>query len=82
MALWWIGNAALLLVVIPLVVFLANGLLRATLQIRRYADDVLVNGVTLTGTLDDVPKLVTTADLATTAHGLVGRYGAAVKRLL
>lgn len=82
MLLWWIGNAALLLVVVPLVVFLAHGLLMATLEIRRYADDILVNGVTLTGTLDDVPKLATTAELTATARGLVGRYGAALRRLL
>ncbi|MEX2291496.1 MAG: hypothetical protein WD794_14385 [Mycobacteriales bacterium] len=82
MVLWWIGNAVLLLVVVPLVVYLAHGLLQATLEIRRYADDVLDNGVTLTGTLDAVPKLVTTAELAGTARGLVGRYGAALRRLL
>lgn len=82
MVLWWIGNAVLLLVVVPLVVYLAHGLLRATLEIRHYANDVLDNGVTLTGTLDDVPKLVTTAELAGTARGLVGRYGAALRRLL
>lgn len=82
MLLWWIGNILLLFVVIPVVLYVADGLLRATLEIRRYADDVLDNGVTLTGTLDAVPKLETTADLAATARGLVGRYGAALQRLL
>jgi hypothetical protein len=80
--LWWIGNLLLLFAVIPLVLYLADGLLRATLEIRRYADDVLDHGVSLTSTLDAVPRLVTTAELAGTARGLVGRYGAALRRLL
>lgn len=82
MLLWWLGNAVLLLVVVPLVVALAHGLLRPVLEIRHYADDVLDHGVSLTGTLDAVPRLVTTAELASAAHGLVARYGAALRRLL
>jgi hypothetical protein len=77
-ALWWIGNAVLALVVVPVVVFLANRLIRLTLEIRRYADDVLEHGVGLTGTLDAVPKLVHTRELTSAAHQLVGRYGAAL----
>ena len=80
--LWWIGNAALALVVIPLVLLLANRVLRPVMIIKEYADDILVHGVGLTGTLDAVPKLVRTKELTGTALGLVGRYGAALKRLL
>lgn len=80
--LWWIGNAALALVVIPLVLLLANRVLRPVMTIKEYADDILVHGVALTGTLDSVPKLVKTKQLTGTALGLVGRYGAALKRLL
>lgn len=80
--LWWIGNAALGFVVIPVVLLFANRVLRPTLVIKEYADDILVHGVGLTGTLDAVPKLVTTKELTGTALGLVGRYGAALKRLL
>ncbi len=79
---WWIGNAALGLVVIPVVLLFANRVLRPTLMIKEYADDILVHGVGLTGTLDAVPKLVTTKELTGAALGLVGRYGAALKRLL
>ncbi len=82
MVLWWIGNAALALAVIPLVLLLANRVLRPTLMIKEYADDILVHGVGLTGTLDAVPKLVKTKELTGAALGLVGRYGAALKRLL
>ncbi|MEJ7765669.1 MAG: hypothetical protein WKF86_09250 [Acidimicrobiales bacterium] len=80
--LWWIGNAALAFVVIPVVLLFANRVLRPTLMIKEYADDILVHGVGLTGTLDAVPKLVTTKELTGAALGLVGRYGAALKRLL
>ncbi len=82
MFLWWIGNAVLGLVVIPVVLLFANRVLRPTLVIKEYADDILVHGVGLTGTLDAVPKLVTTKELTGAALGLVGRYGAALKRLL
>ncbi len=80
--LWWLGNAVLAFVVIPVVLLFANRVLRPTLVIKEYADDILVHGVGLTGTLDAVPKLVTTKQLTGTALGLVGRYGAALKRLL
>ena len=82
MFLWWIGNAVLGFVVIPVVLLFANRVLRPTLVIKEYADDILVHGVGLTGTLDAVPKLVTTKELTGAALGLVGRYGAALKRLL
>ncbi|CAA9256710.1 MAG: hypothetical protein AVDCRST_MAG76-2598 [uncultured Acidimicrobiales bacterium] len=80
--LWWIGNAVLAFVVIPVVLLFANRVLRPTMMIKEYADDILVHGVGLTGTLDAVPKLVKTKELTGAALGLVGRYGAALKRLL
>lgn len=82
MFLWWIGNVVLGLVVIPLVVLLLNRVLRPIYVINEYADDILEHGVGLTGTLDAVPKLVRTKELTGAALGLVGRYGAALKRLL
>ncbi|MDQ3569931.1 MAG: hypothetical protein M3396_04760 [Actinomycetota bacterium] len=81
MILWWIANAVLLLVVAPVVVWLANKLLRPTFEIRAYADDILEHGVAVTGTLDDVPKLLTTRDLVSEARQGVARYGAALERL-
>jgi len=80
--LWWIGNAALALAVIPLVLLLANRVLRPVKEIKEYADDILVHGVGLTGTLDAVPKLVKTKELTGAALGLVSRYGAALRRIL
>ncbi len=82
MALWWIGNLVLLLVVGPVVLLLLNRVLRPVMEINNYANDVLEHGVALTGTLDAVPKLVTTCELSGAARLSVTRYGLALARLL
>lgn len=79
---WWIGNLVLFVVVIPLVLFLANRVLRPVREIRAYADDVLEHGVGLTGTLDAIPKLAETRALTSTARDAVGAYGATIEGLL
>lgn len=84
-AVWWllwVADAIVLFVVNPVVLLFLNKVLRPAEEIKKYADDVLQHGVGLTGTLDAVPKLVDTLNLTTAARGLVGRYGAAVQRLL
>lgn len=48
---WWLAVAALFLLVIPLVLMLAQRLLREVLEIRRYANDVLTHGVGITANL-------------------------------
>ena len=78
MALWWIGNAVLLLVVAPVCVYLLTGLLKQVQRLNRLADAVLEHGVGVSGQLDGLPKLLTTNQLTTAARGLVGRYGAGV----
>lgn len=82
MAWWWIGNVLLLAVVFPVVVGLLNRLIRPTMSIKSYADDVLDHGVKLTGTLDAVPKLVRTRELTAVARQNGGRYSAALENLL
>ncbi len=74
MWLWWIGNAVLGLVVVPLVVLLANRVIRAATEVRRYADDVLVHGVGLSENLAPVPALADTRDLIGVATGHAVRY--------
>jgi len=80
--LFWIGDVIFLLVVIPTVIHLLNGLLRPAVEIKKYADDVLENGVMLTGELDVVPQLLTTRDLIKQAGSGAGRYAAALERVL
>jgi len=80
--LWWIGNLVLLFVVVPVVLLLLNRLLRQIMEINAYANDILEHGVGITAALDAVPKLVTTRELAGTAHGAAGRYVGALKQIL
>lgn len=79
---WWIGNIALLIVVVPVLLFYLNKVLRPVFEINSYANDVLEHGVGLTGTLDAVEKLNRTRELAARARQATGRYGSALERLL
>jgi hypothetical protein len=79
---WWIGNAVLLLVVIPLVVFLANRLARRVREVRDYAADVLAHGLGITANLDPVPALADTAGLVRVARDAAAQYAAAAGVLL
>jgi hypothetical protein len=83
MALWWIGNAVLLIVVVPVLVALLSRLLGAIERIRGASDEILVGGVRLTGELDDVPEMLATTDQAIkdVATGAV-RYAGSVAKLL
>jgi hypothetical protein len=83
MTLWWIGNALLLVAVVPILVALLNRVLAALERIRGAADDVLAGGVALTGFLDDVPEAlaVTETTIDEVAVGAV-RYAGSVAKLL
>lgn len=83
MTLWWIGNAVLLVVVVPILVALLNRVLAALERVRGAADEILVGGVALIGELDDTPELLATTDR--TIHDVsVGavRYAGSVAKLL
>ena len=83
MVLWWIGNAVLLLVVFPVVVYLLNRVLAAVERIRHATDDILSGGVALIGELTEVPAALATTD-ATIKEVSVGavRYAGPVAKLL
>ena len=80
---WWIGNAILLLVVVPVLVALLNRVLAALERIRAAADDILDGGVELTRQLDDVPEMLAVTD-GTVRDVSVGavRYAGSVAKLL
>ncbi len=81
--LWWIGNAILLLVVVPVLVALLNRLLAALERIRGAADDILAAGGALAGELEGVPEALATTDR--TVHDIstgAARYGGSVAKLL
>lgn len=82
-AVWWtIGIVALVLVVIPLVAFLAHRMLGHIAEIKRYADDVLEHGVGIAANLAPVPALLETRSLVKKVGSGLGTYAGSVDRLL
>ena len=83
MTLWWIGNAVLLLVVVPVLVALLNRVLAALERIRKASDDILAGGVALVGELGHTKDLLAQTDrtVAAVAQGAV-RYAGSVAKLL
>ena len=83
MVLWWIGNAILLLVVLPVVIFLLNRVLAALERIRAATDDILAGGVELVGELSGVPDglAITDSTIKQVSVGAV-RYAGSVAKLL
>ncbi len=82
MLLWWIGNVVLLFVVAPVVIILANRLLRPAMEILDYSNDIVEHGFALARTLDALPAFERTRQLAAQANQGVARYGGAVQRLM
>jgi hypothetical protein len=83
MVLWWIGNAILLVVILPVVIFLLNRVLATLERIRGATGDILAGGVALVGELDGVPAALATTDdtVKEVANGAV-RYAGSVAKLL
>jgi hypothetical protein len=83
MVLWWIGNAILLVVILPVVIALLNRVLAAVERIRAATDEILAGGVALIGELDQVPDLLATTDktIQEVSVGAV-RYAGSVAKLL
>lgn len=83
MALWWIGNAVLLFVVLPVVIALLNRVLAAVERIRDAADDILAGGARLAGQLEPVPAaLAVTASTIEEVSAGATRYAGSVAKLL
>jgi hypothetical protein len=83
MVLWWIGNAILLVVILPVVIALLNRVLAAVERIRAATDEILTGGVALIGELNQVPDLLATTDqtIKEVSVGAV-RYAGSVAKLL
>ncbi len=79
---WWIGNAVLAFVVIPVVLVVAQSVIRPTVEIERYAADILENGLKITSNLDPVPALVGTRRMVGETLAGIARYGSALDELL
>ena len=82
MTLWWIGDAALLLVVVPVVVYLLNGVLTTARSIVPSVRQIA--GVAAAGSkdLDAVPLLLTTQDQVKQTVAGVANYGGSLDAIL
>ena len=80
---WWIGNAVLLVVILPVVIFLLNRVLAALERIRGATGEILTGGVALIGELNGVPDALAKTDttINDVAVGAV-RYAGSVAKLL
>jgi hypothetical protein len=75
MTLWWIGNAVLLLVLLPVVIYLLNGVLQAARSIPPTIDKLTATSAAISKDLDGAPLLLTTQEQATQTIAGVAAYG-------
>jgi hypothetical protein len=80
---WRIGNAMLMLLVLPLVIYLLNRVLAALERIRHASYQILADGAELVSDLDGVPDALATTD-QTVKNVSAGatRYADSVAKLL
>jgi hypothetical protein len=78
MTLWWIGDALLFVAVIPIALYLLNGVLRAAKSIVPSVDEIASVAGAASRDLDAVPLLLTTQEqVRQTVAGVAG-YGASL----
>ena len=78
MTLWWIGNALLILVIIPVVVVILNKVIEPANHIREYADDIMEHGAQFGPHLEALQDLNKTRDLVRSARVDLERYARAL----
>ena len=82
MTLFWIGNAVLLLVVLPLVVYLLNGVLQAAKAIVPTVQGIATTAAAGAPDLDAAPLLLTTQDQVTQTVAGIAEYGGSLDVIL
>ena len=82
MALWWIGNAIFILVVIPVVVVLLQRLARSAFDIGKHIDTIHGQAGGIVVAVDDVKALTSTRDAGKQVGAGLTRYVKAVDRIL
>jgi hypothetical protein len=82
MTLWWIGNAVLLLAILPVVIYLLNGVLKAARSIVPSVNQIA--GVAAAGSkdLDATALLLTTQDQVRETVAGVANYGGSLDVIL
>jgi hypothetical protein len=82
MILWWIGNALLLLVVLPVVVYLLKGVLDAARSIVPSVERIAAAADAGSQDLDAAPLLLTTQDQVRQTVEVVAIYGGSLDVIL
>jgi hypothetical protein len=82
MILWWIGNAVLLLVVLPVVVFLLRGVLEAARSIVPSVQGIARSAAAGSQDLDAAALLVTTQDRVQQTIAAAANYGGSLDVIL
>jgi hypothetical protein len=82
MILWWLGDLILLFVVLPVVVYLLSGTLRAAKSIPQTVSGISTTAAAGSKDLDAVPLLLTTQDQVIKTVAGVADYGASLDVIL
>ena len=82
MTLWWIGDVALVVVVLPIVVYLLNGVLTAARSIVPSVRKIAVVAAAGSADLDAAALLLTTQDQVAQTVAGVANYGGSLDVIL
>ena len=82
MILWWIGDAVLLLVILPVVVYLLSGVLNASKSIVPSVQEIAKIAAAGSKDLDAAALLLTTQDQVTQTVAGVANYGGSLDVIL
>ncbi|HSI80361.1 MAG TPA: hypothetical protein VK919_06880 [Solirubrobacterales bacterium] len=82
MTVWWIGNAVLLLVVVPVVVVLLRGVLEAAKRTRAAVEELGPVARAASADLDAVEMLRTTRTQVNQTVTVVADYGGSLDTIL
>jgi hypothetical protein len=82
MTLWWIGDVVLLVVVLPVVVYLLRGVLKAATSIVPSVQEIAKVAAAGSKDLDAAVLLLTTQDQVAQTVAVVANYGGSLDVIL
>jgi hypothetical protein len=82
MTMWWIGDAVLFLVVVPVVVYLLHGVLNAARSIVPSVEEIATTAAAGSKDLDAAALLLTTQDQVIETVAGVADYGGSLDVIL
>jgi hypothetical protein len=82
LTLWWIGDVVLVVVILPVVIYLLHGVLRAAKSITPSAQGIAATAGAGSKDLDDAALLVRTQEQVTQTVAGVANYGGSLDVIL